>query len=608
VHRPATGRTNPDRIAKIVLTTAEFPPPLEGESRLGICLSGGGFRASFFHIGVLGRLAQRGILRHVQVISTVSGGSIIGALYYLHVKKLLESKPDAEIVDQDYLDLVHVIEREFSAGVKKNLVLRTFLDPVKTIKMALPSYSRSDRVGELYDQLFYRPVVGCKGPVLMRELTIAPPGCTPTDDVPTMNVGRRAKVPVLQINATSLNTGRCWRFGATRMGEPPATDPISAEIDKRTRLRRAPGYHDLPPRLRDIPLGVAVAASAGVPGLLPPLPVTGLYGDEAEVQLVDGGVFDNLGLTTLFDCDCTAVIVSDASAQMAFDRSPSDLEFLVLARTNEILMDRVRELILGELLRSRPIPVALVHLRKGLDAEAIAGPLHPDKGPNIRERASSCQPADFGVDPRVQDALSRVRTDLDAFTDVEAQSLMLDGYLVTGHVASEVPALATLSRPITGAPPFAFEAVAPWVKSPTPEFLRQLHVAQQPWFKYFRLVPRARALAIAILVSSLLLPLVLAWPVLAVGLSTRLTVWTFLGLLALPVLVVTSSILAAQSRAAHDNLKPMVFVRTFTLQTVVGALGSLLIQLHLRSINRWFLEHGDPRWLKPPATKDPGAS
>jgi len=101
-------------------------------------------------------------------------------------------------------------------------------------------------------------------------------------------------------------------------------------------------------------------------------------------------------------------------------------------------------------------------------------------------------------------------------------------------------------------------------------------------------------------VSALLLPLVLAWPALIVGLSTQLTVWTFLGLLALPVLIAASSILAARSRAAHDNLKPMVFVRTFTLQTLVGALGSLLIQLHLRSINRWFLAHGDPRGLKPP--------
>jgi len=71
-------------------------------SKLGLALSGGGHRAAFFHVGVLARLAELGLLRPVQVISTVSGGSIIGALYYLHVKNLLESKADAEISDADY--------------------------------------------------------------------------------------------------------------------------------------------------------------------------------------------------------------------------------------------------------------------------------------------------------------------------------------------------------------------------------------------------------------------------------------------------------------------------------------------------------------------------
>ena len=64
---------------------------------LGLALSGGGFRASFFHVGVLARLAETGTLRKVEVISTVSGGSILGALYYLALKDLLESVPDAEI-------------------------------------------------------------------------------------------------------------------------------------------------------------------------------------------------------------------------------------------------------------------------------------------------------------------------------------------------------------------------------------------------------------------------------------------------------------------------------------------------------------------------------
>jgi hypothetical protein len=62
-----------------------------------------------------------GLLRPVQVISTVSGGSIIGALYYLHVKNLLESKTDAEIVDADYVKLVRAVEEEYREAAASNV-------------------------------------------------------------------------------------------------------------------------------------------------------------------------------------------------------------------------------------------------------------------------------------------------------------------------------------------------------------------------------------------------------------------------------------------------------------------------------------------------------
>jgi NTE family protein len=42
--------------------------------RLGLALSGDGFRASFFHIGVLARPAEVELLREIEAISTVSGG------------------------------------------------------------------------------------------------------------------------------------------------------------------------------------------------------------------------------------------------------------------------------------------------------------------------------------------------------------------------------------------------------------------------------------------------------------------------------------------------------------------------------------------------------
>ena len=67
------------------------------DTRLGLALSGGGFRAAFFHLGVLARMAELDLLRQVESISTVSGGSIIGALYYIHLKNLLETVEDSQI-------------------------------------------------------------------------------------------------------------------------------------------------------------------------------------------------------------------------------------------------------------------------------------------------------------------------------------------------------------------------------------------------------------------------------------------------------------------------------------------------------------------------------
>lgn len=47
--------------------------------RLGLALSGGGFRAAAFHLGVFRKLQEMGILWKVDLLSCVSGGSIAGA-------------------------------------------------------------------------------------------------------------------------------------------------------------------------------------------------------------------------------------------------------------------------------------------------------------------------------------------------------------------------------------------------------------------------------------------------------------------------------------------------------------------------------------------------
>ena len=62
-----------------------------------------------------------------------------------------------------------------------------------------------------------------------------------------------------------------------------------------------------------------------------------------------------------------------------------------------------------------------VHLRMGLDAECVP----PLENKAKREKGSCVAPGltEYGVDRQVQDLFSRIRTDLDYFSDTEALSL-----------------------------------------------------------------------------------------------------------------------------------------------------------------------------------------
>lgn len=48
------------------------------QKRIGLALSGGGFRAAGFHLGVMRKLHELNLLDKLDLISCVSGGSIAG--------------------------------------------------------------------------------------------------------------------------------------------------------------------------------------------------------------------------------------------------------------------------------------------------------------------------------------------------------------------------------------------------------------------------------------------------------------------------------------------------------------------------------------------------
>ena len=69
---------------------------------IGLALSGGGFRATLFHLGSLIRLNELGLLSQIDSISAVSGGSILSGL-------LASRWNDLDFVDGTAANLMEVV-------------------------------------------------------------------------------------------------------------------------------------------------------------------------------------------------------------------------------------------------------------------------------------------------------------------------------------------------------------------------------------------------------------------------------------------------------------------------------------------------------------------
>jgi predicted acylesterase/phospholipase RssA len=430
------------------------------DGKVGLALSGGGFRASLFHIGVLARLAELDVLHRVEVISTVSGGSIVGAHYYLEVQNLLRRKRDDEITREDYVEIVGRVAERFVEGVQRNIRVRVAASFAANLKMVFkPGYTRTLRLGELYEEELYSRVDDRRGdekkkPRYMHELIIHPllgerGGAKEfwEDFRPKLhNWRRQSKAPILVLNAATLNTGHNWQFTATYMGESPAS--IHSEIDSVYRLRRK-SYTDAPDtqgRPQKVRLGAAVAASSCVPVLFEPVVLEDAYRRrggqsrgggghrDVSVRLVDGGVCDNQGVASLLEQDCNILIVSDGSGQIEPADTPGTAALAVTGRSNGVLQARIRGTQYRELdARHRSSflrGLMFVHLKKDLDNSPVDWKGCPQyltvAPPNDNADVTS-----YGISKEMQARLARIRTDLDTFCDLESFALMTSGYLMT---------------------------------------------------------------------------------------------------------------------------------------------------------------------------------
>ncbi|HEX8707469.1 MAG TPA: tetratricopeptide repeat-containing protein [Pyrinomonadaceae bacterium] len=566
--------------------------------KIGLGLSGGGFRASLFHIGTLARLAELDVLRRVEVLSCVSGGSVIGAHYYLEVRRLLQSKPDNQITREDYIEIVRRIQRDFLAGVQRNIRTRVLAELATNLKMMfVPNYTRTIRAGELYEREIFSRVPDGEGdrPRWLNELKVQPVDGPPDFSPQYHNWRREAKVPILVINATTLNTGHSWQFTASWMGEAPAG--IDSEIDGNDRLRRM-YYDEAPEGHRQVRLGHAVSASACVPGLFEPLILDNLY-PERVVRLVDGGVCDNQGVGSILEQDCTVVLISDGSGQMGSENDPSAGMLGVPLRSNTILQARIRESQFDDLAARRRSALLrglmFVHLKSDLTVDPVdwidcQDPYEAsdDACPASRRGPLTC----YGIAKDIQESLAAVRTDLDSFSDAEAYSLMTSAYRITQYAFKQEQCVTGFPEPKENVE-WDFLAIEEGMQDIGPKYRhlkKLLGVSNTMLFKIWKLsgVLRntARILGVAVIV-------LLVWACVRWANDPVIPTVT-LGRLGLALL--TLLIIAVATHLVGKTVMRVVRLRRTLTRAGIGIgmslVGWLLARLHLHVFDKMYLRRG----------------
>ncbi len=370
------------------------------EPGVGLALSGGGFRATLFHCGALWRLAEVQYLQKLSRISSVSGGSITAGRLGLRWKALQAAGWTVEALVKEVVDPL----RSFCArSVDIPAVLKGTLLPWKSI---------AESVADAYATHLF--------------------GDAKLDALPD--------TPRFVFNTTNLATGVDFRFSKPYAG------------DHRIGLIRKP----------DFKLALAVAASSAFPPFLSPVvlepdpssfekvPGADLHDDvrfRRKLTLTDGGVYDNLGLETLWKRYET-LLVSDAGAPFDYSGVQGTDWFRQALRVIGVVTHQAWSL------RTN----VLVRMYQGKERDGaywgIGTPI-----------ASYSVPDCLHVPPEVTGRLANLRTRLDPFTEAEQCSLVNWGYAVCDAAIRRFAAPPTRPPPRWPYPRYALYAGSPPVGS-----------------------------------------------------------------------------------------------------------------------------------------------
>lgn len=223
---------------------------------LGLALSGGGFRATLFHVGVIRFLRETDLLREVTHVASVSGGSIIAAHLVLNWDRYNGT-------DEEFEAAVDEIIRFVQLDVRNRIVRRIpFQMPLRFLhRMLIGKPNRSLTSNGLLEK-HYRDFL--YGDRCFHQLP---------------------ESPTLHVLATNLSDGSLASFSREglymqRRGDENKLDFVPARL---------------------APISMAVAASSAFPGFFPPVlfsasDVGVRAGEFSYLSFTDGGVYDNLGV------------------------------------------------------------------------------------------------------------------------------------------------------------------------------------------------------------------------------------------------------------------------------------------------------------------------
>ena len=225
----------------------------ESTPKIGLCLSGGGSRAIAFHLGCLRVLHKHGILSRVSLISTVSGGSVVGAMYAYSNDSFEEFT--ARVIQQ----LESGFQKKFAYTIAKSLS-----------KVSSKASAKFEDFYHIYKVVFPFAVEELVS-VFEKELYQGT----------KLSAETRDGIEII-INACELSTNTAFRFG---------NKVISNWV-----LGKAPA--------NSVNLAEAVAISAAFPLLFSVMSKQFEFQkdgvkEKTEAFLTDGGVYENLGVTPL---------------------------------------------------------------------------------------------------------------------------------------------------------------------------------------------------------------------------------------------------------------------------------------------------------------------